>query len=1721
MQATPSTWRMLAAAGWQGSADLAALAGGEALPEPLAQWLTARSRALWNLYGPTETTVWSSVARIAPGERVSLGRPVANTSVRVLGARGEAAPVGGWGELHLGGLGLARGYLDRPALSAERFVPAPDSPRGERLYRTGDRARWLADGRLDFAGRFDFQVKVRGHRIELGEIESALAGHPAVGEAVVTVREDRPGDPRLVAYVVAREGEAPAEPEALRAHLAARLPAYMVPSAYVVLGRLPLTPNRKVDRRALPAPDGEAVGGAGYEAPASALERELAALWEEVLGVERVSRTAGFFALGGHSLLATELVARVAAVFGVSLPLRTVFQASTVAAMAEVVAELRAADPPAREPAPAGILPTLRPDPARRHEPFPLTEVQEAYWVGRSGAVELGSVSSHVYLELALPDLDLERLARAWRRLVQRHDMLRAVVLPDGRQRILPEVPPYQVRTLDLASAAPAKVEAGLAKVRGEMSHQVLPADRWPLFELRASLLPGGASRIHFSIDLLIADAWSFRLVGRELAASYRDPEAKLPPLELSFRDYVLAERALREGEAHERALAYWRRRLETLRPAPELPLAKDPASVAEPKFVRRTGRLEPARWTRIKERAARAALTPSGVLLAAFAEALATWSKSPRFTVNLTLFNRLPLHPQVNDVVGDFTSLTLLEVDRTEAAPFETCAQRLQERLWQDLDHRLVSGVRVLRELARTQGGARRAYMPVVFTSVLNQAEAEEPGAGREEGPEIAYSISQTPQVWLDHQVNERGGVLGYNWDAVEELFPEGLLDDLFSAYSRFLERLAEDEAAWTGGPPCLVPAAQLARQAAVNATEAPVPEGLLHSGFEERAAERPAAPAVIAGGRTVTYGELLRGSRRLGAHLRQAGARPNRLVAVMMEKGWEQVLAVLGILEAGAAYLPVDPDLPSERRHFLLASGEVELALVQPELADLEWPPGVIVVPVDEELLAAGEEVPELDPVQGPGDLAYVIFTSGSTGRPKGVMIDHRSALNTVLDVNSRFGVGPADRVLGVSSLSFDLSVWDVFGTLAAGATLVLPEPAARRDPARWAELIGGEAVSVWNSAPALMEMLAEYATGKAEVDLSFLRLALLSGDWIPLTLPDRIRALAPEARVVSLGGATEGSIWSIVRPVGEVDPGWASIPYGRPLANQTFHVLDHRLEPRPDWTPGELYIGGGGVARGYWRDPERTEAAFVTHPRTGERLYRTGDLGRYLPDGEIEFLGREDFQVQLQGHRVELGEIEAALLDHPWVRSAVVDAVGDPMGAKRLVAYVVLANGGGAAAEGGSVPAAAPEPHAAEHLSFKLSEPGLRRDAGRPALELPVDGAPEDQRETFLARRSHRRFASTAAPEAGVARLLGCLRQVRLDELPFPKYRYPSAGNLYPVQTYVHLRPGRVSGLAGGLYYHDPKRHRLVELAAGVDLGPEVHVPANRQLAAGAAFSLYLVAKRSAIAPVYGELARDFALLEAGAMSQLLMTEAPSAGLGLCPIGSVAFDAIRPLFDLDEDHELLHVLVGGVPAAEGVAAQEAPVRMGLSDATEDLHAFLERRLPAYMVPPAIVRLDALPLTANGKVDRKALPTPAQPAPEGPRREVPPASDLERTLVELWSELLSVESVGVRDNFFELGGTSVQLVRAYNRLQQHLGIEIPIVELFEHPTIHDLARHLAGHRAPGAVRDMASPTGEPAPEAPMGRDQERAEARRTTRSERRRRRLRAREDDGGDPDA
>lgn len=915
-------------------------------------------------------------------------------------------------------------------------------------------------------------------------------------------------------------------------------------------------------------------------------------------------------------------------------------------------------------------LPVIVPDPANLYEPFVPPDLQQSFLIGSREGFEY-YVRPHQYIEFDFEDLDAERFAEALNRALrrQRHNLV--VARDDMRVQTVRDPADLPVDIIDLRHLPREQAEEHMLRLRRTLCRQEPPHDRWPWLEPRICRYGGNRARLLYNNNNLFADAPSGTALVTDALHYYEHPDQPLPDIEVSFRDCVLALAELEESPLGQASKAYWCDRMADWPEAPDLPLVPGTEHRGRSMLSRRDFTLPADVFAPLRARAEARGLTLSNALLAAHAEVIAYWSGSRHFLLNNMISHRpLPLHPQMAQVLGNFASLYPLEVDWRHQESFARRAVRLQKRVMDDIAHTYWSGSKVLQTLNQVRRTPGRATCPFAVGSALFVGPVNRP----------YHSMLETPQTLLDTEFWElRDGTLWIVWDVIEAMFPEGLIDDMFAGYRELLTRLAASDEAWECEAFDLLPRAQAELRAELNRSDRPVPAGLLHDALPVRAAQDGDRPAVVTAGTALDYRELHRRAEHVAESLRGAGVVPGDMVAVVLPKGADQPVAVLGALTAGAAYVPMDPGWPAERVRFLLADAGVSAVLTSAELrgrlSAQGGPPVLAVDGTPAKRPAAPRATSRATAGRHPGDLAYVIYTSGSTGTPKGVMLDHRGPLNTVTDINERFGIGPEDVVFGVSSLCFDLSVYDVFGTLAAGATLVMPT-AKEPDPASWLELVRSRGVTVWNSVPAIMQLFAE-AAATAGATFPALRTVLLSGDWIPVTLPDAIRAVAPNARVISLGGATEASIWSICHPVDRQDPDWVSIPYGRPLSGQSWHVLDATGRPAPTWVAGDLCIGGTGLALGYLGDKARTDAAFVTHPATGERIYRTGDRGRYLPGGDIEFLGRADFQVKIQGFRVEPGEVEHVLLEAPDVAAAAVVARASGSG-KQLAAFVTAAAG-----------------------------------------------------------------------------------------------------------------------------------------------------------------------------------------------------------------------------------------------------------------------------------------------------------------------------------------------------------------------------------------------------------------------------------------------------------
>ncbi|MGI5160669.1 amino acid adenylation domain-containing protein [Microbispora sp. CA-102843] len=1213
VQATPSGWRVLLAGDLP---PVVALAGGEPLPLALAAELRARVRRLVNMYGPTETTIWSTAWEVPERpERVTIGRPIANTTVHVVDAEGAQVPIGVPGELLIGGAGVAAGYLGRPGLTAERFVRHGDGL----VYRTGDVVRWSADGTLEFIGRTDNQVKLRGHRIELGEIEAVLEAHPAVRQAVVAVRDDL-----LVAFVVpdapggsgASTGSAEGDALNLRRHVAGQLPGYMVPATVVTLDALPLTPNGKVDRKALPHP--RVARSAGIP-PRTDAERLVAGVFAEVLGAEDVRADDDFFALGGHSLLATMVTARLP----VRIPVRELFTRSTVAALAELLDRTVSGDRAASED---GDGP--RPRPAG--EPAPMSHSQERLWFLHRLDPDDASYNMWLVRRLRGP-LDAKALDRALAALAARHESLRTRFPEVDGVPVAVVEPPRPVPVEAVAATGAAHAEALVAERTNA------PFDLAARPPLRVTLIRLSPDDHVLCVVLhhMLGDGWSLNVLLDELARLYSGE--RLDPVPLQFGDVARWQRERNQDEL----VDYWGERLSG---APPLDLPADRPRTSPParKGGFHTFRLPAEDMARLAERGREHGATLFMTLLTAYQTVLAAQSGQSDITIATVASGRDRV--ELEKTVGYLADVLLIRADLPAAAPVATGRASFGESLERTRDA-------VLSAFEHQGIPFERLRVPAFQTMAIlhNQDTGTTPAAfsGLVAEP-FAHGFEQVKfDLMLEAWQDERELLVVLSYDAT--LFDHGTVE----AMAARLERMLRQDFAV---PPRLTSAAEEARLLEIGRGPDVAPEPYVPEPYVPElvaSAVRAHRDAYAVG--DLTYGELDARADELAALLQARGVGPGDIVGVLLGRTPDAVAALLAVWRAGAAYLPLDPGHPGERLAFMLGDSAAALVLTSTDLAG-GLPPGVPVAYTSQAVaVSAVGSAPA--PVAVTGDAAaYVIYTSGSTGTPKGVVVEHRNLAARVAWMVREYGLGPGDRVVQFASLGFDAHAEEIYPTLASGARLaLLPDGAVTLTDHLDGVTVLDLPTAYWHHMVDQIESIAWPPE---------LRLVILGGEQVHEAAVTRWRErFGDRVRLVNTYGPTEATI---IATLAELDGSPGRPPIGRPIGGTRVYVLDAAGRLAPLGAAGELCIGGAGVARGYLGRPELTAERFAD--LYGERVYRTGDRVRWRPDGQLEFLGRLDDQVKVRGFRIEPGEIEARLLAHPEVGEAAVVAIGDT-----LVGYV----------------------------------------------------------------------------------------------------------------------------------------------------------------------------------------------------------------------------------------------------------------------------------------------------------------------------------------------------------------------------------------------------------------------------------------------------------------
>ncbi len=1398
----------------------AVLIAGEALdPNWTRVALEEGHQQIFNAYGPTEATVYTHIQPITEvpegATSVPIGRPMRNVQAYVLDRHLQPVPRGVPGELYLGGEGLARGYWLRPELTAERFVPHPFSQEpGARLYKTGDLVRYLPGGVLDFLGRVDHQVKIRGFRIEIGEIEAVLGDHPEVKEVVVAARVLGEGDKQLVAYVVPKTIPHPSTTE-LREYLARKLPSYMVPGFFVTLDALPLNPNGKVDRRALPIPDGTRPElEQEFIAPRTPTEQALADIWKESLSLDRVGREDDFFALGGHSLRALQVMARIRQHFQVDVPLRAFFSHPTLAGLAELLSLEKGAEqasPPITS-APRGAI-------------VPLSFAQERLWFLQQLAPASAAYNYPAFFRVRGP-LDADALEKSLQALVSRHESLRTRFSEVEGQpvQVIAAHLPLHLERVDLRALPREEQEQEVRRRAEADARYPFNLHRAPL--LRASLLTLEGNEHVLLLDLhhSVTDGWSMDVLYAELAALYRALVQGLPPalptLALQYADYAVWQRQWAETPVMEQQLAWWKEQLAGAPPLLELPTDRPRPPVQDFRGALVPFQIDRETTAALRTLAAQEHVTPTMALLAALQALLHRYTGQEAFLVGMPHANRE--RSEMAGVVGFFVNTLAMRADLSGEPSFRTLLARVRETSLGAQEHADLPFERLVKELRPERDLSTPPLVQVMFAPQVSKL-----GGLKLPGLEVAPLGVDPGRSTFDLTLFswEDADTLGGQWEYSTALFERSTLERMAGHLSRLLQGAVRQPDARLSGLPLL--GEDERQQLLVRWNDTAVPysrESTIPEAFAEQVLRAPEAVAVQFGAQRLTYRQLDLRANQVAWRLRYLGVGPDSRVAIAMDRSLELVIALVGILKAGGAYVPLDTEYPRERLALMLEAARPDALVTTQALLPKIPAQGLRRLIVDEVQLEE-EAITAPDAGVTARNLAYIDFTSGSTGRPKGVCIEHRSVLRLVKNI--RYAeLGPGETLLLASPLSFDASTLELWGSLLTGASLAVFPPHPPADALELAEVIARHGITcLYLSAGLFSQAVDMAAQGLASV-----RRIIVGGDV--LSSPHTRRMVELGVAVTNGYGPTECTTFAVtceMEPHSLVeDP----VPLGRPISNTTLYVLDGQMQPVPIGVAGELYIGGDGVARGYVSQPALTAERFVPDPFSSEpggRLYRTGDRVRWRHDGSMEFLGRLDNQVKVRGYRIELAEVETALLSFPAVSKAVAMAREDAPGQKRLVGYVVA----------------------------------------------PID----------------------------------------------------------------------------------------LDMAA-------------------------------------------------------------------------------------------------------------------------LRAHLAERLPRYMVPSALVRLEVLPLTLTGKIDRRALPAPGSARTGTEQSYVAPRSELEQVLSSIWREVLGVDRVGVDDPFFELGGHSLLLAQVRARIRAHLERDIALVTLFQYPTIRQLAAHLSpdAQEAPraAAVQQSASAAAE-----------------------------------------
>ncbi|TNE55038.1 MAG: amino acid adenylation domain-containing protein [Bacteroidetes bacterium] len=1271
--------------------------GGDKLePEKLLSWkdkYPLDEIALINMYGITETTVHVTYHALSETDFESrgmspIGRPLPETKIYVLNEQQQVQPIGIPGEMYIGGSGVCKGYLNRPELNQERFIVSPFDP-SERLYRTGDLARWNENGTLDYLGRIDFQVKIRGYRIELGEVQNRLNEHPSVQECVVIAKEKQESK-QLVAYYVS---ETALETEELRLFMSLKLPEYMIPAFFMKIDEIPLTSNGKLNKKALPDPWSSLFGEEQHFVEASnESEAILVELWSQILGMDRVSTEANFFHLGGDSLKAIRLVVEINKRFQSAIKVADVFKYQHLKEQAKLLHDSEAGDNREYLQGKHRIAEIKRyieennslDLPESYEDIYPLSSIEKGMIFSSQlrpeEAVYYDQFTYHLHINSE------EVFRQAFRLMVQKHENMRAAfymsTFLEPVKVILSETS-LPISFEDLSKLSPADQQKKINRYLEKDASERYRFEGDLLWKVKAFRLKAEHTYVVWSVHHSILDGWSESSFVTEFANLCARQDLleirEIPKLKSSYQDYT----ALQLGrQASGEAEAYWKSLLADYE-RNKLPYNLSGTRISEELGMKRIGRgLSDTLSSKANELVDQMLISHKALHLSVYAFIMHILSGEQRVVAGCVSNDR----PEIEDgdqILGCFLNTLPFSVDFRQISSVRDLILQMNTYLSEAKQHELY-----LLDVARSIGEKSSSGNPLFdcifnFTDfhILEDIEEQNEQLSRASLSQMDWELRQNnlmTNTLFDVELDRTGGRLNLGIKYAKAYFTEKQIQNAIRLYELILDQFCEHLDLQLLQLELQSPAEKHFFENEFNATERETSkEALIHSAFEEQARRFPERIALIQNGHELNYGELDERANHLALQLKEYGVESGQKVAIQAPRNFDLIIALIAILKAGASYVPIDPAYPAERKKYILENSAAQTLInLCPEKLNLGDDQCLEIMLQDKDLIHQSKEKPAIQ--VGTEELAYTIYTSGSTGRPKGVMISHEAAVNLFRWVNECFEVNSDDRLLFITSVCFDLSVYDIFGILSSGAALVIATEDQIREPKTLIRLMQDEKISFWDAVPSTMNYLVDMIE---ILEPNFiqeeLRLVFMSGDWIPVQLPEKINRFFPNAENISLGGATEGTIWSNYYKIPKDHGHQISIPYGKPIDNNRFYVLNEGQKIVPLGVPGELYIGGLGVAMGYANDPEKTAAAFFKDPfseKAGARMYKTGDLGRIREDGQMEFLGRKDSQVKIRGYRVELGEVENQIQELQEVNRAVVIARETEKRNKELIAYIV---------------------------------------------------------------------------------------------------------------------------------------------------------------------------------------------------------------------------------------------------------------------------------------------------------------------------------------------------------------------------------------------------------------------------------------------------------------